>query len=83
MSELRELSNFEGNFDEATGEEVNCFWAVEVVADVGSLNGNRSDDGREYFGGNAGFRRETYAEYSSASSAVLLFARAVNYLVVF
>ena len=45
MSELRELSNFEGNIDEATGEEVNCSWAVEEVADVGSLNGNHSDGG--------------------------------------
>ena len=46
LSELRELSNFEGNIDAATSEEVNCFWAVEEVADVGSLNGNHLDDGR-------------------------------------
>ena len=25
LSELGELSNFEGNLDEAAGEEVNCF----------------------------------------------------------
>jgi len=48
--ELRELSNFEGGFDKATGEEVDRFLGVEAVANVGSLNGNHSDDSREYFG---------------------------------
>ena len=33
LSELREFSNFEGDFDEATGKEVNCSWAVEAVAE--------------------------------------------------
>ena len=78
LGELRELSNFERDFDEAAGEEVNCFLCVETVADVGSLDGNHLDDSREYFGWSAGFRRETYADYGSASSAVLLFARGVN-----
>ena len=48
LSEPRELSDFEGDFDQATGEEVNCFLGVEAVAEVGSLDGNREDDGGEY-----------------------------------
>ena len=49
LSELREFSNFERDFDEAAGEEVNCFLGVEAVPDVGSFDGNHSNDGREYF----------------------------------
>ena len=50
LSELRELPNLEGGVDEATGEEVDGFLSVEAVANVGSLDGNHSDDRREYFG---------------------------------
>ena len=53
MSELRELSNFERGFHEAAGEEVNYFSGIKTVTDGGSLDGNHSDDGREYFGGRA------------------------------
>ena len=48
LSELRELSNFERGFNEAAGEEVECFLGAEAAADVGSLDGNRLDEGQEY-----------------------------------
>ena len=48
LSELRELFHFAGDFDQATGEEVNCFLATEVVAEVGFLDGNCLDEDREY-----------------------------------
>ena len=44
LSDPRELFNFVGDFDQATGEVIDCF----LGADVGSLDGNRSDEGREY-----------------------------------
>ena len=48
LSELRDLFNFAGDSDQATGEEVDCFLGAEAAADVGSLDGNRSDEDWEY-----------------------------------
>ena len=61
--------------EEAMGEEVDCFLGVEVVAGVGSLDGNSSDDGGGCFGWNTGFRRGIYADYRSARPAILLFTQ--------
>ena len=83
MSELRELYNFERGFDEPASEEVNCFLGIETVADVGSLEGNHSDDRREYFAGNANFQGETYADDDSVRPAALLFTTAINFLIIF
>ena len=60
-----------------------AFFKVEAVADVESLDGNHSDDGREYFGRNVGFLRETYADYGSMRPTILLFAPGVNYPILF
>jgi len=79
-SELRELPNLEGSFGDAAAEEVDCFLGVVAVSDVKPLDGNHSDDCREYFGRNTGFRGETYADCRSARPAVLLPILGVNYL---
>jgi len=50
LSELRELPDLEGGVDEAAGEEVNGFLSVKAATEIGSLDGNYSDDRREYFG---------------------------------
>jgi len=83
LSELRELPDLEGGVDEAAGEEADGFPSVEAVTDGGPLDGNHSDDRREYFGRNAGFRRETCADYRSMRLAVLLFTPGVDYLALF
>ena len=48
-SELRGVSCFEGSFNETMSEEGDCFFGVEAVANLGSLDGNHLEDGQEYF----------------------------------
>jgi len=50
LSEVRELFSFDEGFNEAAGEEANCFISVTVIANSGSLDGNHLDGGPEYFG---------------------------------
>jgi len=38
-------------------KKIDCFLGVEAVCDLRPLDGNHSDDCREYFGRNTGFRR--------------------------
>jgi len=43
-SDLRKLSYFEGAFDEPMNEEVDCFFGVEAVTNLGSLDDNHFED---------------------------------------
>ena len=47
MSSPESFPTLKGGFYEAAGEEVNCFLGIDTVADVESLDGNHSEDGRE------------------------------------
>lgn len=61
--ESEDLSGFWGvsSFNEAAGEEVDCFIGVVTAVTLGSLGVNNLGDGQEYFGWNAGRPTQTTA----------------------
>jgi len=50
LSELNGIFCYEECFYEAAGEEVERFFGIEPVANLGFLDGNQLDDSQKYFG---------------------------------
>ena len=77
--ELRRFSYFEGSFNETVSEEVDCFFGVEAIANLVSLDGNHLKESSRIFRLKW---RETYADYGSSRSAAISFTSGMNYLII-